>query len=678
MKRVATAFVNSDDSSTESNNEQAYNIDHMIVIDHDTVENIAMETGNDIENAFDYNISVNNDENTTVDTDENLALNQAEPSPVPLEDAFERGYQNEQHQNCKDTSMKTQIAAWAVSCRVPHKSLRIILGILKNGGVDVPLDPRTLLKTPRINEIITLSYGKYQHYGIEKGIRNVLKDIKNLRTTSNVLNLEINIDDVPIDNIQSATVITGSLDQTKKVFLIGAFVPDRSEVKRLRALKHKTDQDEFLIFVVDELVALFYEGFEHENNHYVVMLDYLCADAPAKAKALKLKGHTGFYSCYKCYVKGENINNRTFFIDLKAKRRTDEEEQLKSKAVWKNVPQYRLVSDTILDYMHLAILGTTKKLLLFWTEGKKLQGLGANVTSAISKELKSLKKYTPTDFVRTIENLDFVAQWKATQFRQFLLYQGILVLKNNVPANIYKMFVYLSFGIRILCSKEKDLYSKANGFLKKFISMFIDIYGKEFCNHNINGLSHLYVDVLNHGPLDKFSAFKFENFMQLIKADVRKPGDILAQLSNRMTERENVSYVNNKKEYNRIKAGDEFPPLGCQSPQYKQYEFNGFKVNTEKLGDICFGTKSKEIIKIENVATNQFEKTVLIARKFNRRRPFLQSPINSADLGIFVVQDLSPLQIFNLDDIDVKYFMTPLRNRRFLVEPLIHSDADEY
>lgn len=661
LKRVVEELSNDVESfsSTESSDESTF-VDYNNIADCNVVENRLKEH----ENCININRTINIEQFTQI------------PSTVPLEVV---PYEMPESQGLQDKCIRESLAAWAVSCKVPHKTLRLLLEILKRcENVDVPLDPRTLLKTPRNNKIVVLSFGKYQHYGIERGLQKILCNGNYSQIASSVLTISINIDDVPINRIQSVTVITGCLDGSQEVFLIGAFVPDRSESKRLRMLKRKTDQDEFLIFVVDELISLFYEGFENLNKHYVVMLDFLCADAPAKAKALKLKGHTGFSSCSKCHVKGENDNRRTYFTNLKAKRRIDEEESLKSKAVWKNIPEYRIVTDTVLDYMHLVILGVTKKLLIFWTEGKKHQALGTGVTSSISQQLAKLKKYTPIDFVRTLENLDFVSQWKATQFRQFLLYQGILVLKKNVPKNIYEMFLHLSLAIRILCSTEKDLYSTANRFLKKFISMFINIYGKKFCNHNIHGLSHLYIDVLNHGPLDKFSTFRFENYMQKIKHDVRKPDNILSQLSNRMAERENVFSKNRTKdEYNRIKTIG-FAPLGCQSPQYKRFEFNGFKIDTEKLGDNCLGTKSKEIIKIESIATNKFGKTVLIGKKFLKKQKFIKHPMNSGDLGIFEVSDYSPLQLFELDDIELKYFIMPSKHQRYLVIPIIHSEINEY
>lgn len=644
----------SDDSSTESIESISDNEnDNINVLENSVAETIVME---------------NDDNEIDGQSHSSVVLEPSEAFTEFIEDECQRqGLQ-------KPPPLKCSLAAWAVSCRVPQSTLRILLRIMQNRGLNVPLDPRTLLKTPRNTDIINLSYGDYQHYGIQKGIIKVLDN-----THPSVLNLAINIDDVPINRIVSITVITGCLENSTQVFLIGAFQPNRYESKKLRILKQKCDQNEFLIFVVDELIDLFYEGFDYDGKHYNVMLDFLCSDAPAKSKVLKSKGHTGFSSCTKCKVEGASQNRRTFFNNLKAPRRTDDEEFLKSKAVWKNIPQYRLVTDTVLDYMHLVILGVTKRLLLFWTEGEKSQKLGRNVTTAISEALSLVKKYRPVDFVRRCDDLEFVSQWKATQYRQFLLYQGIFVLRNKVPENVYKMFLHLSLGIRILCSNQKDLYSKGNKLLKTFIKMFIDIYGQEYCNHNVHGLSHLYEDVLNHGPLDRFSAFRFENFMQLVKHDVRKPGSILTQLSNRIIERENVSkeYCNSDIGFNRLKKGDKIPPLGSESPEYSKYEHNGLKIDTTKLSDTYFGTTSKDVIKIENIAT-KFGRTVLIGRKFLKKQSFFKSPMDSADLDIYKVADLSNLRIFSLDDLEQKFFCMPMKRQFFLVVPLIHSDSSEY
>lgn len=52
--------------------------------------------------------------------------------------------------------------------------------------------------------------------------------------------------------------------------------------------------------------------------------------------------------------------------------------------------------------------------------------------------------------------------------------------------------------------------------------------------------------------------------------------------------------------------------------------------------------------------------------------------MDSADLDIFQVSELSPLQMFALDDIEQKFFIMPMSNTCFLVVPLIHSDLKDY
>ena len=50
-----------------------------------------------------------------------------------------------------------------------------------------------------------------------------------------------------------------------------------------------------------------------------------------------------------------------------------------------------------------------------------------------------------------------------------------------------------------------------------FVKSFSTLYGKEYISDNVHNLLHLCNDVRKYGPLDVFSAFKFENFMQAIK-----------------------------------------------------------------------------------------------------------------------------------------------------------------
>ena len=83
-------------------------------------------------------------------------------------------------------------------------ALCALLIILKAIKFDVPLDPRTLLATPKKKEIITVAGGQYYHFSISNMLCVALKIWKNstafLAQNTSSLTLRINIDDVPLVN----------------------------------------------------------------------------------------------------------------------------------------------------------------------------------------------------------------------------------------------------------------------------------------------------------------------------------------------------------------------------------------------------------------------------------------------------------------------------------------------
>ena len=79
--------------------------------------------------------------------------------------------------------------------------------------------------------------------------------------------------------------------------------------------------------------------------------------------------------------------------------------------------------------MHLACLGVIKRLLLFWKEGPQQYQLSAAQLAVVSEKLKQYKGKMPSEFARQPRGLDEVKKWNATEYRQFLLYTGYLVLE---------------------------------------------------------------------------------------------------------------------------------------------------------------------------------------------------------------------------------------------------------
>jgi hypothetical protein len=130
--------------------------------------------------------------------------------------------------------------------------------------------------------------------------------------------------------------------------------------------------------------------------------------------------------------------------------------------------------------------------------------------------------------------------WKVTEYRQFLLYTGPIVLKKVLTEECYVNFLCLSVGVSILLNvRLVDQHREyARKLLKCFVSRSADLFGKNFVTYNVHGLSHLHEVTEKYGSLEHCSAYPFENYMQTIKKSVRSTKSPLAQIVRRLEEAE--------------------------------------------------------------------------------------------------------------------------------------------
>ena len=133
--------------------------------------------------------------------------------------------------------------------------------------------------------------------------------------------------------------------------------------------------------------------------------------------------------------------------------------------------------------------------------------------------------------------------WKATEFRQFLLYTGPVVLLGKLNSSRYKNFIPLSVCVCIVL--------KTNRF-------------KQMVLYNVHSLLHIVDDVRTFGSLDSVSCFPFENFLGRLKKMIRKPQNILPQLLCQLDENDVFSISETIKK---------------TSTKHKFQHFNGLIVN---------------------------------------------------------------------------------------------------
>lgn len=185
-----------------------------------------------------------------------------------------------------------------------------------------------------------------------------------------------------------------------------------------------------------------------------------------------------------------------------------------------------------LDPMHLLDLGVCKKLITcLVTKDTITFKLQTRDVELISERLLSLVPYIPIEFVRRPRDLKDLPRWKAVEFRQFLLYTGIVVLKNILNDDFCYHFLLLSCSYKVLLSQNYlDYVDTAENMLKYFVEIYPDLYGPKNATYNTHSVLHIVQCVRDVGNLQSFAAYKFENYLQHLKKKIKKPSKILEQI----------------------------------------------------------------------------------------------------------------------------------------------------
>ena len=62
----------------------------------------------------------------------------------------------------------------------------------------------------------------------------------------------------------------------------------------------------------------------------------------------------------------------------------------------------------------------------------------------------------PSEFARQPRQLSEMDRWKATEFRQFLLYTGPVALHGILHTDVYKHFLVLSVAVLLLLDDDHE------------------------------------------------------------------------------------------------------------------------------------------------------------------------------------------------------------------------------
>lgn len=235
--------------------------------------------------------------------------------------------------------------------------------------------------------------------------------------------------------------------------------------------------------------------------------------------------------------------DRRVFLEIDSPQRTDDNFRIgvpkhfeNCKSPFENT-NISVVHDFPLDYMHLICLGVMKKLLTIWII--KCQKEKSVQFPLIDQMYCSLNTYVPSDFIRKPRTFIELCRWKATEFHLFLLYLSPIIIQTFLSQEERVLFNSLNCATRILCDQEQCVVNNkyAHDLMIFFVSTMRTVYGDHTIIYNVHNLIHLARYCLSHGPLDTFSVFIFEDYLQTMKQLIKTGNSPLSQVMNRIVER---------------------------------------------------------------------------------------------------------------------------------------------
>eukprot|EP00795_Rhopilema_esculentum_P004176 gene4176-20363_t len=337
--------------------------------------------------------------------------------------------------------LQEELASWAARNRCSWEATDELLDILwRNGHSSLPKDSCTLLHTPQ--------------------------DIQSQKREYRTIKLNINIDGVPLfkaSNIQMWPILSSF--NGLKVFIVALFCG----TSKLSSAK------EYLHDLVQDLKSITKDGIMFAEQKLDVVVNCFTCDAPARSFFMRIINHTGYYSCKRCIIKGTWKGRVVYNSGTVATRREEKTfndfgyPQHQKEACPLIECQINCISSFALDYMHLVCLGVVRRLINFWKSGPIECKLSHGQLTEISSKLESFKGSMPSEFARQPRSLFEADRWKATEFRQFLLYTGPLVLKSTLPPKAYHHFLSLSIALSIMLNSDDSWRMDHIEYAKKTI-----------------------------------------------------------------------------------------------------------------------------------------------------------------------------------------------------------------
>lgn len=218
---------------------------------------------------------------------------------------------------------------------------------------------------------------------------------------------------------------------------------------------------------------------------------------------------------------------------------------VRGKAVISASPFLDRASCVAAEYLHLILLGVVRYLLLkmffktggAWYIGDKIDELDIEIS-----------KIKVPDFVKRLpRKIKDIKYWKASEFRNFLLFYSLPLFRDRLPKLYFQHWLLLVEAVYILLKdaiSENDLCA-AEIMLRSFVRDVGSLYGDLCYTYNMHNLLHVCLLVRRWGNLWSTSAFIFESFNGYISSHIHGTKHLGKEFVNHVKITQSVAILEN-------------------------------------------------------------------------------------------------------------------------------------
>lgn len=339
------------------------------------------------------------------------------------------------------------------------------------------------------------------------------------------------------------------------------------------------------------------------------------------------------------------------------------------------------------DPLHLLELGIMKKCMLRWVYGEKgfssHQKWSKALTALASRLLLNCSRQMPShDFHRKPKNFDNLKRWKGVEFRQLLLYIGIVIFKRILDEKSYNHFKILFCAVQVCsCTAYKQFQTLADKMFKMYVTNYPALYGVHSVGSNVHNIIHIVDDLRHHdvGNLIELSTYKYENALRLLGLKLKHTNLPLEQMARRIMEDSTLNYDDliSKNDDSKKKK-----PIVSHQTQRSKKEYEKIEIATDVVltsrnsSDCWFLTDTKEIVRMKYVFRDDSTHEYKIAGQVvEKKEAFFEIPIVSTNLNIFMSNEnvTNKLSFYDLRSIYAKIICLPYDKDTYVYMPLLHT-----